>query len=755
MAELSNLRKRRGTTKGSITKLLNQVKALEPKTHEALALDLANQLLPNLKSLDEQFKTQHFSIVDAIDEGDTESLAKEQEVIDKHDDEIAEISLRITQLVRSCNTASDSGARKTLSRRLIDLETRLQMVESASEPSLALQSTFTFSTSTIHDQLNDFKTELGSIREAVLATGVDSSASLCSTISKLDKGIFDIMLKLKKLLYPSKDTSSDPIPTTHGVRLPKLDVPTFDGDILKWTTFWEQFAVSVHDHPHLSNAEKLAYLRHSLKEGTAKGIIEGLSKSGDHYDEAVKCLKDRFNRPKLIHEAHVQKIVEIPTGNGKELRALHDTVQQHVSALKCMGHEPSRTLLTSLLQLKLDPTTRFEWQKHNQSEVDIASYTDLLEFINLRAQATETLTPDQMQSKRTHKGDPIRRNRPPHQHASFTAGANASCIVCKSEKHPLYVCSTFKEMPWDKKVSTLRANNLCLNCFKPGHFSRQCSSTHKCKKCQGAHHTLIHDDSKESQTPSLSLQAPAPAAATEPVASYASAGSNLPSTLLMTCQVRIKAPDGTSIKARALLDSGSTSSFVSERIVQSLGLNRRPQHLTVSGIGGISRKSPMSAVSTFEISSLNSSNAKYTITAIVVPRVTCDLPLQPVHDGFKWDHLSNIPLADPDFGKPGKTDLLLGADIYSDVLLHGRRCGPPTLRPHLKLNLDGFSREEQMLTQPITSKSHLITRLVMTFYANSGKRKKAQMINRISLPKSVPLFDTFKKITRVLKLIVS
>ena len=34
-------------------------------------------------------------------------------------------------------------------------------------------------------------------------------------------------------------------------------------------------------------------------------------------------------------------------------------------------------------------------------------------------------------------------------------------------------------------------------------------------------------------------------------------------------------------------------------------------------------------------------------------------------------------LADPNFGCPGRIDLLLGVDIYTDVLLHGRQCGPP------------------------------------------------------------------------------
>ena len=50
--------------------LSNRIKMLKSKVHEPSNLDLANQLMPNLKTLDEQFKTQHFLIVDAIDESD-------------------------------------------------------------------------------------------------------------------------------------------------------------------------------------------------------------------------------------------------------------------------------------------------------------------------------------------------------------------------------------------------------------------------------------------------------------------------------------------------------------------------------------------------------------------------------------------------------------------------------------------------------------------------------------------------------------
>jgi len=59
-------------------------------------------------------------------------------------------------------------------------------------------------------------------------------------------------------------------------------------------------------------------------------------------------------------------------------------------------------------------------------------------------------------------------------------------------------------------------------------------------------------------------------------------------SLLMTCRVLVSAPNGTSLEARALLDNGSSASFISERLAQSLFLARTKQNIGISGIGGIS-----------------------------------------------------------------------------------------------------------------------------------------------------------------------
>ena len=56
-------------------------------------------------------------------------------------------------------------------------------------------------------------------------------------------------LNVSKLLYnPGSTTYEATISTEHeskGVQLPKLEVPTFDGDVLHWQMFWEQLLMTV------------------------------------------------------------------------------------------------------------------------------------------------------------------------------------------------------------------------------------------------------------------------------------------------------------------------------------------------------------------------------------------------------------------------------------------------------------------------------------------------------------------------------
>ena len=212
-----------------------------------------------------------------------------------------------------------------------------------------------------------------------------------------------------------------------------------------------------------------------------------------------------------------------------------------------------------------------------------------------------------------------------------------------------------------------------MNCLRPGPFARQCTNMSRCRRCQKSHHTFIHSDSREAEQTETSSHT---ATAEQATSAHAATGfaSN---TLLMTCQILVHPPDGTALKARALLDSASSTSFISDRLAQSLRLPKSSQNIKISGVAGLNHQSPLHSVVNFDISPTSSPCEKIQVSAVAIPRVTGNLPSQPDHRNASWSHLSHLQLADPDFGRPGKVDILLGVDVYANVLLHGRRNGPP------------------------------------------------------------------------------
>ena len=81
----------------------------------------------------------------------------------------------------------------------------------------------------------------------------------------------------------------------------------------------------------------MTYLQDALKDSPARFMIQGLTRTSENYEEAIKCLKERYDRPRLVQEEHIRSIVDVPVKNGsdKELRRLYDAATlQHYRALK-------------------------------------------------------------------------------------------------------------------------------------------------------------------------------------------------------------------------------------------------------------------------------------------------------------------------------------------------------------------------------------------------------------------------------------
>ena len=676
-AELSTRRKRRGVVRASATRLKGKVRELESKTDHPDTPSHARRILQRMETLNSEFKEHHYGVIELLES--EEDLSREQTVLDEFDDDVAHMSVVVERLLSSCSVTTTHEGKRLASRKLDRLKRRLEAVTEA----IAATDVDVYLLRQHEADLSDYKKELYHVNQELLALDLNEEDELSVSHTNLEKLVFDASLNIRKILDAPSDREAPPT-ESKGVKLPKLDVPKFDGDILNWKTFWEQFNVSIHSQKSLSDAEKLIYLRSSVNEGSAKHAIEGLSRTGECYEEAIECLKMRYDRPRLIHQAHVKKIIEaqcLRDGSGKELRRLHDMVQQHLKALKAMDYEPSGPFITSVLELKLDSNTMFEWQRYSQEKIEIPHYRELLEFLNLRAQASESSVSDHPRPK-TQKlelsAHPSKRGNPTHRSVtSYTVSAiessRTNCVICKDERHPLYVCSKFRALSHSGKMSVLKANDLCINCLRSGHFVRECKSVHKCRICQKPHHSLLHTESKTVAANSDNSHSPA----VDPVTSHTVSRTGK-GVLLMTCRVLVESPDGLSVEARGLLDSASSSSFMSERLAQSLRLRRSPSNVKISGITGLSPTITTQSTATFTVSPLNSPHQRMNVSAIIVPRVTCDLPVSPIVFGSEWNHLSDIELADPKFGIPGKIDILFGVDVFSNVLKQGRRVGPPS-----------------------------------------------------------------------------
>jgi hypothetical protein len=111
------------------------------------------------------------------------------------------------------------------------------------------------------EQFSDLKKEVADVRNTLLSLGVEESDDLVTSHVSLERGISECSLNLKRSLHSHMHVSHASAHSDGtGVKLPKLDVPTFNGDILNWLSFWEQFSVAVDSRTNLSDTEKSAIL---------------------------------------------------------------------------------------------------------------------------------------------------------------------------------------------------------------------------------------------------------------------------------------------------------------------------------------------------------------------------------------------------------------------------------------------------------------------------------------------------------------
>ena len=444
-----------------------------------------------------------------------------------------------------------------------------------------------------------------------------------------------------------------PPPSPRRIQLPKLQLQPFDGDVLKWTSFWESFENAVHKHPDLPDEEKFNHLRMNLRGGAEKSV-EGLSLTAASYAKAIDILKREYGQKDTIIQTRLLHLYRQQDGrrvtDTASLRKLNSEVNVNVRKLEALGH-PIDTLgsvLVTLLQQKLPDDLQIIWMRDRTR--DPTDYEALLDFIR-----NELIIRDQrdrlnaMSVLESDSSKPASKDKTPSKSpvtaAALTVQTNKEgtlpCLFCNEKSHR---SGKFKT-DLDGRKAALRKAGRCYICTRKGHRASECSEGRKCANCGGKHHVFICDSTKSGSGDSGTK--PAGGASTDTatkeakamlVATVAEAQPEEPA-LFMTGQLIVEGSSGKK-QCRILIDSGSKLTYISKRLSEAVGATFLvKEKLKISAFAGAKTETNSRKVAV-ELGSLHDPRPWYPLKANETEAI-CD-PLLPLATGDWLRQMQNL-----------------------------------------------------------------------------------------------------------------
>ena len=126
--------------------------------------------------------------------------------------------------------------------------------------------------------INDIKLEFNSLKTLLQRSSISHDHQVQQLLEDLRTSLARLMLTDKAPQSPVVSTAGRVI-TPQQVNLPKLALPVFHGDPMKWAVFWERFQASVHNNDNLEPSHKLTYLQEAIKDPAASPLLYSSSSS--------------------------------------------------------------------------------------------------------------------------------------------------------------------------------------------------------------------------------------------------------------------------------------------------------------------------------------------------------------------------------------------------------------------------------------------------------------------------------------------
>lgn len=275
----------------------------------------------------------------------------------------------------------------------------------------------------------------------------------------------------------------------------------FDGKLTQWQGFRDRFRAAVHNDATITNAFKFLHLQNSLK-GKAQAALGEWVPNDENYNDAWERLQQLYDRKYQTSKELIWKFTNLPImdrASGFMLQKYSNTTHEVLRQLKAMGYctDGCDVFIVHSIHDRLDAETKKAWELQRTSEMPTVQ--EMLTFLDKQAKAWSNAQFNEQRApkdnrKRNSNGN---EHKPIEKRAKFEPGKFsesdkkyvAQCAICK-ESHVVHRCPTFQKMNLQSKRKAIREHQLCHNCLKPSHYSKDCLAG-DCNRCHVKHNSLI------------------------------------------------------------------------------------------------------------------------------------------------------------------------------------------------------------------------------------------------------------------------
>ena len=422
-------------------------------------------------------------------------------------------------------------------------------------------------------------------------------------LSECDVAITQITsspVKVNPNLSPQSLTPPTSAPVA---RVPKIELPEFDGVPEKWETFWDIYSELIHNNSNIPTTTKFAFLRQALK-GKALDAIRGSKTTQSDYDSAIAMLKSLFvDKEKVLDQLFYNFLRRQSVKNDADsiFQFLVDLEADIRMLSKHCDVQSSDWILARIARDKLPPEAH-QFLIHYHSST-VMNTKDIIQGLKLYVDYLKSSSKKFVDKTKVDPKDigsysvtnVAKSDVTSNSHTSKPRPNAIKCTFCQLSNHKSYECKKFDTYP--KRLQRVKELKLCLKCLKTGHVASSCTYRIKrpCFHCSRNDHLSFmcttqgstnnskpdpNNSTSHPETSSLSTSKPKSNETAKNNVSVSSIFNVNSSTVLPTAMVDVlNSAERKSLKVRAFFDQGAQRSFISRKVIERLKIKAKGKDL--------------------------------------------------------------------------------------------------------------------------------------------------------------------------------